>query len=386
MRVKYKLFSLLAGVLMLFSLGLVFSYSPITPVHAAGLATASVTTHAYAVPVSNADPWGTAYDSKGHVWMALPGCDPNPTCNPTPAGKIGKFDPATKKWNAVFQLPANYSQALFLAFDQKGNLWFPLPMANAIGKFNVSAKKFNMWTVPTANAGPWDLKIDANGIVWFTEHFSNKIGSFNPTTKQFTEIATPAQNSQPYGITIDAQGNKWFTENNSSVALIGKYTTQNTLLEYKVRNTLTNQLTPHLITVDPNGNIWFTEGFTGKIAELNVSQAQPGTTDGISEYAYTQPCSTCGTHTSGIGVDSSGNVWFDDSLQDVYGFFPDSGTGSFQIFIAPYSKKGNSHPHDGLMVDPKNRVWFDEEFANKLVKVVLTANTATPARTPSSTP
>jgi hypothetical protein len=72
------------------------------------------------------------------------------------------------------------------------------------------------------------------------------------------------------------------------------------------------------------------------IGELNVSKASPGTTNGVSEYAYPAPCTTCGgTHVSGIGVDSYGQIWFDDSLQGIFGSFPDTGAGSFSVYPAP---------------------------------------------------
>ncbi len=32
----------------------------------------------YSVPGS--DPWGTAFDSSGRVWVAMPGCDLAPSC------------------------------------------------------------------------------------------------------------------------------------------------------------------------------------------------------------------------------------------------------------------------------------------------------------------
>ncbi len=362
-RSKSFFVSVMAGAIMIASLAFFFGPMQVSSVHAAPFSSTEVTAKSYSVPDGTSLPWGTTYDSKGRIWVALPGCDPNPTCNPTPAGQIGVFDPTNASWVTVHQLPSNFAQAFFLAFDKKGNLWFPLPMANAIGKYNPSTHQFKQWVVPTSGAGPWDLAIDGNGIIWFTEHFSNKIGKFNPTTQQFTEIPTPAQNSNPYGITIDAHGNKWFTENNASVALIGEYTAQNQLLEYKIRNNYDPNLTPHLITVDPNGNIWWTEGFAGKIAQLKINQAQPGTNNGVTEYAYPQSCG-CGTHASGIDVDSKGNVWFDDSLQGIFGYFPDSGKDAFKVFTAPDGQ--GSHPHDGLMVDQQNRIWFDEEFAGKL--------------------
>lgn len=64
------------------------------------------------------EPWGVTFDSKGNVWVAVPGCDPAPTCSSTtPPGKIEEFNPVTSSWIATYQLPAGYGQALFLAFD-----------------------------------------------------------------------------------------------------------------------------------------------------------------------------------------------------------------------------------------------------------------------------
>lgn len=312
------------------------------------------------------DPWGTTFDGSGNVWLAVPGCDPNPTCGSSTApGKIEEFSPSSSHWIQTLQMPSGYGQPLFLAFDSKGQLWFPSPMSNALEMYNPSSHSFSQWKVPTASALPWDVAVDHNGNIWFTEHGSNKIGRFNPTTHAFTEIATSASNSQPYGITVDGSNNIWFTENNSSVARIAEYTSGGKLQEYKVRTTTASGLTPHLIVVDHSGNIWWSEGFVGGIGELKVSQASPGTNNGVTEHFYSHLCSTCGTHTSGISVDNLGHIWFDDALQSIYGSFPVSGSGSFALYHTPTS---NSHPHDGLRVDSLNRIWFDEEFANKLAK------------------
>jgi streptogramin lyase len=119
-----------------------------------------------------------------------------------------------------------------------------------------------------------------------------------------------------------------------------------------------------LITVDRGtGNIWWSEGFVGAVGVLNVASAQPGTNNGVTEYPYTPPCATCFSHTSGISI-HNGLVWFDDSLQNVFGSFSPSG-GSFTLLNAPTS---GGHPHDGLNVDSQGRVWFDEEFANRLAE------------------
>ncbi len=92
------------------------------------------------------------------------------------------------------------------------------------------------------------------------------------------------------------------------------------------------------------------------IGTLKIAAARPGTNNGVTEYAYTHSCSSCGEHTSGIKADRQGLIWLDDSLQDNFGSFPIGG-GSFSFYEA------DGHPHDGLYVDTQNRIWFSEEFA-----------------------
>src|SRR6266849_7800440 len=333
--------------------------------------------------VLGGDPWRTAFDSSGRVWVALPGCDLAPTCpSSTPPGKLALFDPNAQNWAAIVAMPAGYGQPLFVAVDQSGKVWFTMPVTNSIGVYDPVSSTVAHGAVPTPSAGPWGIAIDSKGTIWFTEHYGNQIGSFDPNSQTFHEVATPAANSLPYGITVDVSNNIWFTENNDSIALIGEYTNQGVLNEYKIRNTPTagTGLTPHLITIDPNGNIWWSEGFASAIGMLNVAAAQPGTNNGVTEYQYTPSCSSCGSHTSGISADKQGLIWLDDSLQNTFGSFP-LGGGSFSFYNSPTP---GGHPNDGLNVDSQNRVWFDEEFASKLA-VAIPSGSPTPTATATST-
>jgi virginiamycin B lyase len=346
-------------------------FNPIFQLRAASAVSASTTD--FAVPGA-ADPWGTAFDSQGRVWVALPGCDPSPQCPAgTPPGKIGIFNAATKTWVQIIQLPQGYGQPLFLTIDQRGLVWFPMPMTNALGMYNPASNSLYQWSVPTPNAGPWAVAVDKNGIVWFTEHYTNQIGSFNPSTQKFKEIATVDQNSQPYGITVDANNNVWFTQNVDTVAAIDEYIpSTGTLGVYRIRSTSTagSGLTPHLITIDANGKLWWSEGWVTMAGTLNVAQAVSGTSNGVTEYKYAGS-----GHTSGIAVGKDGLIWVTDSVQNLFGAIPASG-GTFTMFKAP----GN-HPHDGLNVDAQNRVWFDEEFANKLALAIPSSDVATATAT-----
>src|SRR5260221_5511221 len=94
-------------------------------------------------------PWGTAFDSSGRVWVALPGCDPSPTCSTsTPPGKLALFDPNTHSWIVVVSLPPGYGQPLFVAVDHAGEVWFTMPMTNTIGRYDPATAAVTQLAIP----------------------------------------------------------------------------------------------------------------------------------------------------------------------------------------------------------------------------------------------
>ena len=112
--------------------------------HASGTVTATD----YQVQ-SGLDPWGTTFDTAGNVWVAVPGCNPNPDCGSNTApGKIEEFNPTSHTWMATYTLPPTFGQALFLAFDGSGNLWFPMFHTNTIGEMLISNHSFQQWPIP----------------------------------------------------------------------------------------------------------------------------------------------------------------------------------------------------------------------------------------------
>src|SRR5437660_6189090 len=85
----------------------------------------------YYVPGSY--PWGTAFDSSGQVWVALPGCDLAPSCpSSTPPGKLALFDPNAQNWATVVTHPAGYGQPIFVSFDHTGKALFTMPVIYVI--------------------------------------------------------------------------------------------------------------------------------------------------------------------------------------------------------------------------------------------------------------
>jgi streptogramin lyase len=123
----------------------------------------------YAIPAGS-DPWGTAFDSSGRVWVAIPGCDLAPSCpNTTPPGKLALFDPNAQNWATVVSLPVGYGQLLFVAVDHTGKVWFTMPVTNTIGMYDPVSTTATQWAVPTPSAGPWGIALDSKGTIWFTE-------------------------------------------------------------------------------------------------------------------------------------------------------------------------------------------------------------------------
>jgi streptogramin lyase len=337
---------------------------------------------AHAAPITQTqlptvEPWGIAFDGHGTTWVAEPACDETPVCSRSATssnGAIAAVSNTNLSVAANFQVPHQngFSGPVFVKSDGQGNIWFSMPTANTIGELrpnfsNPGASVWKAFSVNTASAGPYDLTFDTHGNLWFTEILASQIGELNPATGAVRETAIPSGVSKPYGITgpDPKTGAIWFTENLPTDARVGSFLppatgalTTSSINEYLIPSP-SSGTTPHLIASDGQGNIWVTGGFDGKIYQLAIGSLQPGTSRGITHFSV--PFASA-THISGIGVDSTGTVWADDSLSSrVFSL----SNGNFQVMqLAP-----NSHPHDGVGISPLGNVFFTEEFAQKLAEI-----------------
>jgi virginiamycin B lyase len=329
---------------------------------------AGVMVAAHATGVTQAptqtNPWGVVKDSKGHVWVAEPGCDASPTCPnafPSVIGKYSSTDTLLKNYTE----PAGYSSPVFLALDASGNIWFTEPTTNAIGELIPgSTPTWHQWTVPTANAVPYDLVFDKNGNLWFTEYSANQIGFFNPTTATFVETKLPSAASKPtpYGITLSSNGKIWVAENGlPNIATFLPTTTGSVSIKEISFSSLSSLgiVQGHMITSDSKGNIWFSAAFSGYIVKYS-----PKTKKFTPVNVSTGLC-TSGCHISGIAVDGTGNIWFDDSLTARVGYYNPTAKATKTLTLTNTA----AHPHDGLMVDGSGNTWCTEVFGLNLDEI-----------------
>ncbi|MHB8595872.1 MAG: Vgb family protein [Ktedonobacteraceae bacterium] len=304
-------------------------------------------------------PWGVSLNGNKYIWVAEPNCNASPTCGTPNPGLIARYSVTNPAVGEKNFLPPNEYNPVFVAEDASQNVWFTDPTHDAIGELAPKTNTWTEYTVPTANAAPYDLVIDKNGNIWFTEILANQIGFFSPSTHAFVETTTPSSGSAPYGITMNSKGNIWFAEN--ALPQIANFvpTTDGKSIVIKeiAIDSGSGAPTPHLITTDSTGKIWYSEGFAGQVGVFNP------VTKTHTDYKVSVGVSQ--THISGIGVTSNGLVWFNDALSARIGRL-NPATG--KLFVIQLKFNG-AHPADGLAIDSSNHVWITEQYGLNLGQI-----------------
>ena len=277
------------------------------------------------VPMIDSGPAGITVDPSGNVWFMEDS-----------ASKVGVFFPSNESFKEYpFTAPsqsqtqsANLSNIASLAISQiaydshTGNLWFTWAASNSIGQFDPKTGQVKFYQVPTKAAGPFDILISPNDMIWFTEILGNKIGELNPVSGNIEESDTPTSFSGP-----------------------------------------------GMMTFDSKGRIWFAETYAKKIGVLDPNNVQPGTPNGIQEYAPPfQVFSPLGITFSG------GDVWFTDHGANSFGeFIPQNNTWR-QFWVNPpigVSFGGvpivQSLPAQ-ILIDKNGNVWLAEHQGNRIAR------------------
>jgi streptogramin lyase len=149
--------------------------------------------------------YGMSMNSKGNAYL------------PSMAkGAIGEIDAETGKVT-VFPTPTPNSGARRGEFDRQGRYWFAEFNVGKIGMFDPSTRKFKEWEIPPMPwSGAYDAVPDKNGEVWSGGMHADYIFRLNPNTGEITRYLLPTLEANVRKVMVDNSTNPvtfWVGEN-----------------------------------------------------------------------------------------------------------------------------------------------------------------------------
>jgi virginiamycin B lyase len=200
-------------------------------------------------------------------------------------------------------------------------LWFTDQVNDAIWRYFVNERKFEMYRVPTTGSYPQGLSIDDKGMVWFSEIFGNRIGVLDPskvidnTTRGITEF--PFED-----------------------------------IEYET-------LGPGLISKIHNNTIWFTA----------VTYPEGGTIVGfdVINKNFTVFDLPEGTGVPvGIAEDEEGVLWINDHATNLFFRFDPKTSIVKKYSTSPATSRNDTTTLPYWNIAKGNKIWFNEHEGNAL--------------------
>ncbi len=290
-------------------------------------------------PVPGAMPHDSAADAKGNIWFTL-----------QETGHIARFNPDTQEWK-LFKILTEDSGPQGLVLDAFGDIWFTENSAGKIGRLNTASGAISEFTPPTAK-DPLSLATGPDGGIWFTAQNANVIGRVDVESGKIAEFGVPTQDAHPYGIVAADDGAIWFCE------LTGRK-----LGRIDPASGAMTEYTPTDPDVGPRrlvavkGAIYFTDSAGGRLGRLTLADKKFkfwDTPSGLHSIPY------------GIGADSAGKIWFEESAKDANNlvrFDP-----AVEVFRTYPMSAPNAFVQD-MARDAKGRLWMPLSAANKIAVV-----------------
>lgn len=325
----------------------------------------SATIEEFLTPTPDSSPTDLAFDAQGNLWFTEINAD-----------KIGKLDPSkveagTSKGIVEYDLPHPNSKPNNLTIAKDGKVWFTQMGGNRVGVLDPATGAITEYDVPTPNSEPHHIYEGKDGSIWFSLFETNKIGNLDPATGKIKEY--PVNEGHPHDMVV-MDDHIWYTQGGKFWA--GLFFNKLGRLDLKTGKITEivappEKSVPHGMSRGEDGTIWFTQMFANKISRLDFSQ---GTEPKIVNYHV--PGERKGPHDLVVD-DKRDRVWFVENRADSIGLLDlkqakegtDDGMREFPL---PTPK---AHPHE-LVVDKDGNVWFTEmglyfrgQYQNKIGKL-----------------
>jgi virginiamycin B lyase len=193
------------------------------------------------------------------------------------------------------------------------------PLAVAQTSRAASAPEMKLWRTPWEGARPRDPFADQKGHVWFVGQEGNFVGRLDPKTGEFKRYEVES-GTHPHTLVVDAKGQVWFTGNqNGRIVRLDPATGK--LTNFMMPDSKVRD--PHTMTFDGNGDAWFTAQGAAVVGKLTTSTGK------IRLWKMES-----GSRPYGIVVDSKNRPWFDLFGTNKIGTI-DPSSGEFKAYTLP---------------------------------------------------
>jgi virginiamycin B lyase len=75
--------------------------------------------------------------------------------------------------------------------DSKGKLWISEWNAGKLGSYDPQTKRWREWRLPGAGPQPYAVYVDDRDAVWLSDFGANALVRFEPRTSRFTVVRLP---------------------------------------------------------------------------------------------------------------------------------------------------------------------------------------------------
>jgi virginiamycin B lyase len=317
----------------------------------------------YHIPLTCSQPVGITVDRNNKIWFVA-----------TWSGYLVAFDPDLLQFVDFIEIPNWKTKGTFgsmvwgIEFDKEGNLWFTDQVNDAIWRYFVSEKRFEMYKVPAIGGYPQGITFDSQGKVWFSEIFGKRIGVLDPdkvvdnTTQgiveyPFNEIKYegPVLISKNYNDTI------WFTAVTYPEG--GNVVSFNTTNEnFTVYDLPEGSGVPIGVAEDNDGILWINDHATNLFFKFDPKTSQ------ITKYSTSLPTSRNDTTTLPYwNIAKDNKIWFNEHEGNAIAYFDTENSTLIEYQIPTRGILwGNTSNPLKFTIDKEGSVWFTEWSENKI--------------------
>jgi virginiamycin B lyase len=318
------------------------------------------------IPLTCSQPVGITVDSDNKIWFVA-----------TWSGYLVVFDPDLRQFVDFIEIPNWKTKGTFgsmvwgMEFDMEGNLWFTDQVNDAIWRYFVAEKKFEMYKVPAIGSYPQGITFDSQGKVWFSEIFGKRIGVLDPdkvvdnTTHgiieyPFDEIEYetlgPVLISKNYNDTI------WFTAVTYPEGgnIVSFNTTNENFTVYDLPEG--SSAVPIGIAEDNAGILWINDHATNLFFKFDPKTSQ------ITKYSTSLPTSRNDTNTLPYwNIAKDNKIWFNEHEGNAMAYFDTTNSTLVEYQIPTRGVLwGNTSNSLKFTIDTRGSVWFTEWSENKI--------------------